>query len=164
MRAILAVVAAVAIAGVAWAALGALRPGAQQPLAFNHKKHVDGGLECSACHAGIADGTARARLPELDVCLNCHGSEDNPKTKPLRDFAAAGKPVPWKQVYHVPEHVYFSHRRHVASAKLECAVCHGDMAAREAPVTRQTVPIRMERCVECHRERNVTTDCMACHR
>lgn len=135
-----------------------------QPIAYNHKKHIALGLECSNCHAGIAEGRAHAQLPGIDVCMSCHESEDNPKTKAIRDFAAARRPIPWKRIYRVAEHVYFSHERHVAIAKLGCAVCHGDMTAKETPVTRQAVPIKMDRCIACHRGRGVTNDCLACHR
>lgn len=136
----------------------------RQPIAYNHKKHIDAGLECSACHTGIAEGDARARLPGIGVCLNCHASDDDPKTKPIRDYAEKKLPIPWQRVYQVPDHVYFSHRRHVDSAGLDCSVCHGNMKERETPVTRQAVSISMTRCVDCHRAKGVTTDCLACHR
>ena len=165
MKDIAAVVVAALFLLGAWASLAFYRSqGKRQPIAYNHKKHIDAGLECANCHTGIAEGAVHARLPGIEICLNCHASDDNPKTKPIRDFAAENKPIPWKRVYRVPEHVYFSHRRHVAIAKLDCAVCHGDMTKKETPVTRQAVPIRMGRCIECHRRRKVTNDCLACHR
>ena len=135
----------------------------EQPIAFNHKKHIGAGLECAACHEGIAEGRVHAQLPRIEVCMTCHGSDDNPKTKAVRDYAARNREIPWQRVYRVPAHVYFSHERHVGIAKLECAVCHGDMAEKATPVTRPAVTIKMGRCIACHQTRGVTSDCMACH-
>lgn len=149
----------------AWAFLAIYKSqGKHQPVAYNHRKHIEAGLECATCHTGIAEGSAHARLPGMEICLGCHASDDNPKTKPIRDFAANNKPIPWKRVYRVAEHVYFSHRRHVGVAKLDCAVCHGDMTKKETPVARQAVPISMGRCIACHRQSRVSVDCLACHR
>ena len=137
----------------------------RQPISYNHKKHLALELECASCHLGIAEGRAQARIPTVEVCAACHTSDDeNPKAKAVRDYVSANKPIPWKKIYSVPDHVYFSHRRHVGMAKLDCAVCHGDISKAEAPVTRQAVKISMARCVDCHYKMKVTNDCMACHR
>lgn len=165
MKDIAAVVAAALFLGAVCVALFVYQAQAKrQPIAYNHKKHIDAGLDCPTCHTGIAEGQARARIPTIDICLGCHASDDNPKTKIVRDFAEKNEPIPWQRVYQLPDHVYFSHRRHVASAGLDCSVCHGNMKEREVPVTRQAVPISMTRCVECHRAKGVATDCLACHR
>lgn len=165
MKDIAAVLAAALFLGGVFATLAAHQAGfKRQPIAYNHKKHIDAGLDCPLCHTGIAEGRERARLPARDVCMGCHESDDNPKTQAIRDFAAREEAIPWRQVYELPDHVYFSHRRHVSSGGLDCAECHGDMKTREKPVTRQAVSISMTRCVACHRARGVTTDCLACHR
>jgi hypothetical protein len=136
-----------------------------QPVAYNHKKHVDLGLECAFCHTGIAEGKARAGFPPLEVCAACHaGEEENPRTKSVREHVSNNKPIPWKKIYNVPGHVYFSHRRHTGLAKLDCAVCHGDMSKTESPVTEQAVKISMDRCTICHEQMRVTNDCLSCHR
>ena len=137
----------------------------EQPVAYNHKKHIDLGLECAACHTGILEGRARAGIPNLETCLPCHTQDDtNPKTKIIQTYASEKKPIPWKRVYRVPGHVYFSHRRHVAIARLDCAVCHGDMIKKETPVSIQAVPIQMGRCIDCHGRMKVSNDCLVCHR
>ena len=136
-----------------------------QPVAYNHKKHIDLGLECAFCHNGIAEGKVRAGFPPLEVCASCHSSEDvNPRTKTVGEYVSNNKPIPWKKIYNVPGHVYFSHRRHAGLAKLDCAVCHGDMSKTESPVTRQAVKISMDRCTSCHEQMKITNDCLACHR
>jgi hypothetical protein len=158
------VAAALLAAGVGALLLALRLQAVEQPIAYSHKKHIAAGLECQACHEGIAEGRVHAQLPRIEVCVNCHGSEENPKTKAIRDYAAANREIPWQRVYSVPPHVYFSHERHVGVAKLDCAVCHGDMTQKETPVTSQAVPIRMQRCIACHRTQRVSTDCLACHR
>lgn len=166
MKEIAAVVFSAIFLGVLWLFLAFHRSQSlEQPIAYNHKKHIDLGLECANCHTGIAEQKARAGLPDLEICLSCHTSDDtNPKTKIIQTYASEKRPVPWKRIYRVPGHVYFSHRRHVQMAKLDCRVCHGDMPKKETPVTRQAVEIKMARCVDCHRKSGVTNDCLACHR
>ncbi|MBI4349939.1 MAG: cytochrome c3 family protein [Elusimicrobia bacterium] len=155
----------VLLLGAAFYAYSRLAPAGSQPIAYNHKKHLALGLECSSCHLGIADGRAHARLPSVEVCAACHSSEDeNPRTKVIRDYVSGNKPIPWKKIYGVPDHVYFSHRRHAGLGKLDCALCHGDMSKAEAPVTKQAEKITMARCIDCHHKLKVTTDCIACHR
>lgn len=165
MKEIAAIIASALFLGGVAAVLAVQRYAEKhQPIAYNHKKHIDSGLECATCHTGIADGTARAQIPGIDVCMGCHESDDNPKTKPVRDFAARKEAIPWQRVYRVPDHVYFSHARHVGAGKLDCALCHGDMPHKETPVTSELVPISMARCIACHKKRGASTDCLACHR
>lgn len=140
-------------------------PAQRQPVAYNHQKHIALGLECSGCHTGIAEGKAHARFPALEVCASCHTQDDaNPRAKAVRDYVSANKPIPWQKIYQVPAYVYFSHRRHVGLAKLDCALCHGDMSKVERPVTQPAVAISMARCIGCHYRMKVTNDCLACHR
>jgi hypothetical protein len=60
--------------------------------------------------------------------------------------------------------VYFSHRRHVGIGKLECGACHGDIAVSQHPPSRALVRITMEFCLDCHRAKGQSLDCVACHR
>ncbi|NNN04416.1 MAG: cytochrome c3 family protein [Elusimicrobia bacterium] len=161
-RAALAGAFLAAVVGALW--LARRLQAAEQPIAFNHKKHIGAGLECGVCHEGIAEGRVHAQFPRTEVCMTCHSSEDNPKTQAIRDYAAQKREIPWQRVYSVPKHVYFSHERHVGIAQLDCAVCHGDMAEKATPVAYQAVPIKMARCIACHQSRGVTRDCLACHR
>jgi c(7)-type cytochrome triheme protein len=159
-----ALVVALLAAGVGAFILARRLTAVRQPIAYNHKKHIAAGLECAVCHEGIGEKRVHAQLPRTEVCMTCHGAEDNPKTKAIRDYAAANREIPWQRVYRVPAHVYFSHERHVGIANLDCAVCHGNMAEKETPVTTQAVPIKMDRCIACHRQKGVASDCLACHR
>lgn len=136
-----------------------------QPVPFNHKKHVEFGIACDACHVGAKD-SAKASVPNISTCALCHQpGKASPKTpKALEQYMQEMKPIPWKKIYEAPRHVRFSHVRHVEKGGLDCRICHGEVGKMERPLGRQPVPLRMERCMECHRKERVTTDCMACHR
>jgi len=70
----------------------------------------------------------------------------------------------WNRIYELPDHVYFSHRRHIALGKIECAQCHGDIHAFETPPLIPFVALTMDFCIDCHDEHKVNNDCLACHR
>jgi hypothetical protein len=123
-------------------------------------------MECTDCHQ-YALTHARATIPNIEVCELCHSGEpltESPEEARLLEFIEAGEKVPWRKVYRLEDHVYFSHRRHTALAGLDCAVCHGEVGERTEPVGKPAKEISMDRCIECHRENEVTTDCMMCHR
>jgi hypothetical protein len=43
----------------------------EQPISFNHKKHLEQGLECDACHRFYKTQTFSG-IPDLNTCLECH--------------------------------------------------------------------------------------------
>lgn len=158
----------IAIAGVA--ALAGIttvisRNRIRQPAPFNHKKHVDFGIACAACHAGTGV-SMKATIPNVEVCGLCHRpGKSDPKTPPgLLSYIQKNEEIPWAALYRLPSHVWFSHHRHVEIAGLDCVTCHGEIGKTEQPLTRRPVPLKMERCLDCHRREKVTTDCLACHR
>ena len=136
-----------------------------QPIAFNHAKHLENGMTCTDCHSGV-QAQARATLPTLLTCLICHETAltKSAEEEKIRRLAAAGKDANWAQVTSVPMHVYFSHRRHVQLAQLECATCHGPMEKATAPPRRPFRMLAMDACIECHEQRGAGTDCNDCHR
>lgn len=137
-----------------------------QPISFNHQKHVsDVGLACTDCHLYV-NSQPFAGLPGLDVCLTCHEEPqtDSPEEEKLRTLQSNGGQLQWKALYRVPNHVYFSHRRHVTAGKLECSTCHGNVADLKKPPVKQTIPISMNRCIACHQRHDVNDDCLSCHR
>ncbi len=137
----------------------------KQPIAYNHKVHVDFGMACVSCHTGVAEG-GKASIPNVQVCALCHvPGKENPKTPPnlerhIRDMAT----IPWEKIYALPHHVHFSHERHTQAAKIECTTCHGDIPKQTGPLTHRLVRMDMTDCMDCHRKEKVTTDCQACHR
>jgi hypothetical protein len=140
---------------------------ASQPIEFDHKVHIDNaGLRCTDCHVHAGDNPV-ATIPSLEVCQNCHSADPvskSPEELKVLAYVAERKEIPWQQIYRVPEHVYFSHRRHVTVGKLECSACHGNMNEQTMPVTAPFLAVTMENCTNCHKEHKITNDCLACHR
>ncbi len=136
-----------------------------QPIDFNHQKHLAMGLDCTTCHTLVKAKTV-AGPPRVETCMTCHAQAltDNPQEEIIRTTAKAGGELKWRQITLVPDHVYFSHARHVAVGKIECTQCHGDMSTRSVPITKPAVEMSMEFCINCHSQRTVSVDCVACHR
>lgn len=175
MARVLLLAAIVAISATLWLAL--LPPAAvDQPIPFDHSKHQE--VTCAACHRGV-ERSARAGIPTLATCLNCHatpprtievmlsawptppGSE---KRTPTWDELARGTRPAWVLVTRMPDHVMFSHRRHVSLARLDCASCHGNMRAQRTALGSAPMRLDMNACLSCHKSEGVTEDCVACHR
>lgn len=139
---------------------------AGQPIRFNHKEHVeDVGLSCQDCHLYVKTQPF-AGLPGLDLCLTCHEEPqtDSAEEEKLRALQSEGQELVWQRIYRVPNHVYFSHRRHTTIAEMECTTCHGQIAEMKSPPAKPAISISMGRCIKCHRQENVSNDCLNCHR
>jgi hypothetical protein len=134
----------------------------QQPIPFSHKKHSGFHVSCNYCHLKDADGV-RIALPETAKCMMCHASiaKDSPPIQKLTEFHNQKKPVPWEQVYSVPEYVFWSHAVHL-DAGVDCASCHGDIASMDV-VRKVTTVTTMAGCVACHKQKGAPTGCLACH-
>jgi hypothetical protein len=137
---------------------------ANQPIAFNHKKHMGQGLGCDTCHRHYKTETFSG-MPDTAVCLECHKEPvtQSPEEEKIRQFAKKGEEIPWKQIYREPDHVFYSHRRHVVLGKIECQICHGEIAQSEKPPTTPFVQMTMGWCMNCHAKKGVTNDCLVCH-
>ena len=46
-------------------------------------------------------------------------------------------------------------------AKVDCATCHGDVA--KGTVATRNVDHTMGFCVDCHRSKQASNDCLTCH-
>lgn len=155
-------VASVAVIGASWPV-----PEVSQPAEFPHAGHIALRISCVSCHNGAFD-EARARIPSTQICALCHrpGRSFPPTSLQLAGFINSGEEIPWKQAQRLPRHVFFSHRRHVRVAGINCANCHGNLGTKIEPVTRsffKTGEAGMMQCVDCHRRERVTTDCLGCH-
>jgi hypothetical protein len=138
----------------------------RQPIAFNHRVHVEEvGLSCTGCHE-FAEEREMASVPNQDTCLNCHDVEtaESPEVGKIRQYVQTNKPIPWKRIHLLPTHVFFSHRRHVTLGKVECTTCHGEMGKRQRPPKKPMVRLAMEDCMACHQQQQVNNDCLTCHR
>ena len=137
----------------------------QQPIQYNHSKHIEAGLACGDCHVNAETGI-RASIPTLAGCLECHEEAvtDSREEEKMRTLSADGIQYPWIQITSLEKDVLFSHRRHVGIAKIECRECHGKMEELTEPPARAMINMTMKFCMNCHRDKNVTNDCLACHR
>ncbi len=137
-----------------------------QPIAFNHQKHVEEvGMECNDCHELVETGR-HAGLPTLTTCMDCHEEpvSDHPEEQKVRDLAQAGQDDVFLKLFRLADHAFYTHRRHVAVAGIECETCHGGIAETTVPPERPLVRITMDHCVDCHQNEGVSSDCSRCHR
>jgi predicted CXXCH cytochrome family protein len=165
-----------------------VEPAVKQPIEFPHKAHLelkDPKLECTSCHDQAEKGPVAGR-PSTKKCLSCHsgGEAKSVEEKKLQAFGEKGEESPWRRVWRLPPDVFFSHRTHVAVAKVKCQTCHGAMETLDRPPPRALKALTMSDCVGCHERwewpresggkgaapvkvaaaRRVSTDCNACHR
>lgn len=155
------------------AAGGSEAPGGEQPVQYNHKVHVqDQEFACTDCHEGV-ETRKRAGFPTDDLCEACHSMPEgeSPHEARLVELLDAGIPLAWHQVTNLADHVYFSHRRHVALGNIDCSACHGNMREQTRPVSEPAVSFEgragMLRCIACHEESgspHTGIDCVDCHR
>ncbi|MHC4547608.1 MAG: cytochrome c3 family protein [Planctomycetota bacterium] len=156
------------------AAAGLLLTGASKPsdtpvADINHAVHIARDLECVDCHVGV-ETHAVAGVPSIAICAECHedaedaiGGTENGKR--ILDHVVAKKELWWPQLYSLPDHVVFSHRRHVALGKIACETCHGDIASTTT-LPEEPVPetLTMDGCMDCHARSGADQDCFACHK
>ena len=94
----------------------------------------------------------------------CHSqiAIDKPLIKRVTEYSDKGIEIPWQRVYGFTReaHVRFNHAPHVR-ASVACATCHGDLANQT--VAERVVDHNMGFCVNCHRSRNASNDCLTCH-
>lgn len=140
-------------------------PTERDSIAFNHRKHVvENEIDCGTCHVYFSEQTFSG-LPDPDVCSSCHAEAlgKSAEEAKLVRLLSEGKPLEWRRLFRQPPHVFYSHRRHVVVAGIECPVCHQDIGRSEAPPARVR-RLRMDDCIACHESKGVSTNCTACHR
>ena len=121
-----------------------------QPVPFSHQHHVGGlGLDCRYCHAGVENSPV-AGVPPTHTCMTCHSQlyTQTAMLAPVRESLANDTPIHWNKVNQLPDYVYFDHSIHIAKG-VACATCHGDVTSM--PLMRQTAPLTMDWCLDCHR-------------
>ncbi|MBU0560209.1 MAG: cytochrome c family protein [Bacteroidetes bacterium] len=148
-----------------WAASGA-NPTNIQPIAYNHKLHIESvELICSDCHIYV-ESMPSATIPNISICEECHSDDpitDSPEELKLIKYIVEEEQIPWQQIYSVPDHVYFSHRRHVSIGELDCSECHGHVEEMTEPISYPAWLPSMDNCIACHNELKITKDCLSCH-
>ena len=122
----------------------------RQPVPYSHRLHAgELGIDCRYCHTGV-ERAPLAMVPPTQTCMNCHSlvRTDSAALKPVRDSFESGQPVEWIRIHKLPDHVYFDHSVHV-TAGVGCVSCHGRIDQMDT--VRQTQPLSMSWCLECHR-------------
>jgi Cytochrome c7 and related cytochrome c len=142
-----------------------IRPAAEQPIPFPHKTHVEKAmLKCTeTCHETVTKGPV-AGIPSVKTCMICHSqiATDKPLIKQVTSYSDKGMEIPWQRVYGFTReaHVRFNHAPHIR-ASVDCAACHGDVANQT--VAERAVDHNMGFCVNCHKQKNASNDCLTCH-
>ena len=119
-------------------------------------------MDCQYCHTGV-ETTRHASVPSLNICMNCHTTIDANGSKAIAKLRKAyeeGRPIQWKKVHLLPDHVKFNHSAHFLAGK-DCKECHGPVETMEKVY--QYKSLSMGFCVNCHRENEAPTDCSTCH-
>jgi hypothetical protein len=133
-----------------------------QPIDFSHLVHAgDDALNCEICHSA-ARRSPFAGIAPVERCMGCHRfvNPENPEVLKVRRFWETGEPIPWVKVYVLPGFVHFTHEAHVR-AHIGCETCHGSVQRMDR-IARVT-DLTMGWCVDCHRARGASDDCLVCH-
>jgi hypothetical protein len=138
-------------------------PPPAQPIPFDHSVHAGKNqIGCTLCHA-FAEHAPSAGVPSMARCVGCHKfvDKEKPDVQAILKANEEGRVIEWNRVHRLPDHVYFTHERHVA-AGVGCQECHG--AVETMAVVRQVAPLTMGWCVDCHVARGAPLDCLVCHK
>jgi predicted CXXCH cytochrome family protein len=137
--------------------------GPEQPIPFSHRLHAGvKQIDCRFCHNTV-ERSANAGIPAVEKCLYCHNYiiPEHPQISKLHRAWRTGQPIRWRKVTELPEHVYFSHQRHIRRGE-QCASCHGPVETLDR--VRQVNEMTMGFCLTCHQNREAPTDCWVCHK
>ena len=140
---------------------GMFGPRIEQPIAFSHRVHVtDKEIDCFYCHP-YGERSMNTGLPTADKCLGCHKHiiPEHEEILKLKAYKAGGEPIPWERIYYNPDHVFFPHFRHLHK-DVACQECHGEV---ERADRLHQVTFYMGFCINCHKERDASLECTACH-
>jgi menaquinone reductase, multiheme cytochrome c subunit len=164
----------------------------EQPLQFSHKVHTgdQGGMSCTDCHEVKADGRFTG-IPPLEKCATCHGSTIGASAQEkllVDEYVSKNREIPWLVYARQPENVYFSHASHIKLGGIDCKQCHGDHGSTDnlRPYERNRLSgysrdiwgssisrlarkaswdgKKMDDCIGCHEQRNVSNTCLKCHK
>jgi Cytochrome c7 and related cytochrome c len=122
-----------------------------QPVKFDHRHHVrDEGIECTYCHFE-ALRSAFAGVPPTSLCMGCHAQiwTRSPELAAVRASWIEDRPIAWRRVNALPQHVYFDHAIHVKKG-VGCVTCHGRVD--EMAQVLQVEELSMSWCLDCHRD------------
>jgi len=122
----------------------------EQPVPFSHAHHVgDDGIDCQYCHTTV-ESSGFANIPPIKTCMDCHAQiwKSSPTLEPVRAAFRDNGSIQWVRVNDLPDFVYFNHSIHLSKG-VGCETCHGRVD--RMPLVRQETSLRMEWCLDCHR-------------
>jgi hypothetical protein len=160
---IIALVALLSIAAGVGVTVSRGREPIPQPIAFSHKIHAgDYKIACEYCHL-YARRAGIAGIPSVQRCMGCHKitARANPEVRKLRGYWERQEPVQWIKTVIMPDFAYFEHWPHVRSGAA-CQTCHGAVQVMEQLPRNEN--LTMSYCISCHRQQQVSIDCVTCHR
>ena len=134
-----------------------------QPLPFSHVRHAgELKIDCLYCHRH-AEASRAAGIPSMNICLSCHRSikSRTASMDELLAYAREERPIPWVRLQRLPDHVYFTHERHLKTG-VQCVDCHGKVDGMRG--TPRAASFEMGWCLTCHRQREASQDCWTCHK
>lgn len=134
----------------------------EEPLLFDHSIHAGlAQIDCQFCHRSAAKGFS-AGYPDVEQCMFCHHivGAGQVEVEKVRTAWSNQQPITWERIHRMPDHVHFSHEAHVQRG-VDCSTCHGDVKSMKQVV--QVRRLNMGDCVDCHRQNNAPTECVACH-
>ncbi len=126
---------------------------------FEHRAHVDHGVNCVQCHEGAstAGETGPLHLPSDATCRGCHSKPHDERscgschgTASIREGAAL-----------VRQRLRFDHAQHEPAVHGECVRCHTAIAEAKPASLIPQMPV----CFSCHQHSEQWTlrDCQGCH-
>jgi predicted CXXCH cytochrome family protein len=126
---------------------------------FEHRAHVNKGINCAECHAGVAGqgDEGPLHLPTTADCVRCHSKPHDQRTcsdchgeSHIRASAVLAR-----------EHLRFSHREHMPATRGDCIRCHMEVGLARPEALRP----KMATCFSCHQHEKQWTmrDCDGCH-
>jgi hypothetical protein len=154
-------------------------PRQEIPIYFTHDYHtrkpVDGldgeGLSCDFCHENVGTSThgSDRDIPGHGTCETCHEDWIGTAAKPAAAELCAkchtdpnitiSTHAQAKMVIPDPN-INFAHKSHV-DAGVACVKCHNNVP-KKGVATRDDYPT-MDRCIACHQQEGISTDCKTCH-
>jgi len=151
----LLVVIAVALAACA----GVLGVRASPAHPFEHRAHVNRGINCLECHTGImsAEESGHVHFPATSDCLRCHAKPHDARACE----GCHGESHVRAEAELARQHLRFDHRTHMPAVKGDCVPCHSQVGLERPAVLRP----KMATCFECHHHENqwALRDCDGCH-
>lgn len=134
-----------------------------QPVDFSHKVHTSvHQIPCLYCHTN-ARRSPVAGIPSVQLCMGCHKitATNRPEIQKLKGYWDRQESIPWVKIFGQPDFVAFSHVAHVR-AHINCEKCHGSIQTMDRVY--RAVDLTMNRCLDCHRNRQASIDCVTCHK